>query len=141
VVPDVDEVVAFMIGIPDMTEGIQAAKGRLLPFGILRIMRAQKRTKQLDILIAGVKKAYRNRGLVAMLGVGLIRDANKVGFEYVDAHQELEFNTKIQSEMLRLGAREYKRMRVYRKELVPGGLERYRLAFEHHHGFRPDDLV
>jgi len=139
VVPGTDEVVAFFIGIPDMTEGIQAAGGRLFPFGFLKIMAAQRRTEQLDLMIAGVTKAYRNRGLAAMFGVGLIRDANAAGFTYADAHQELEFNTKVQAEMLRLGGREYKRMRVYKKAVAPGGLERYDRAFEHHHGFGLDD--
>lgn len=128
-VPDSDEIAAFVIGIPDMTAGIQAAGGRLYPFGFLKIMAAQRRTEQLDLLLAGVKKAYRNRGLAAMFAMGLVRDANAAGFTYADTHQELEFNTKVQAEMLRFGAQEYKRMRVYRKEVVPGGLARYKRAF------------
>ncbi len=45
------EIVAFVIGMPDMTAGIRKARGRLFPFGILFILRAAKKTKQLDLML------------------------------------------------------------------------------------------
>jgi len=48
--------VAFIIGIPDMTAGIKKARGRLFPFGFIHILRAQKKTKQLDLLLGAIKK-------------------------------------------------------------------------------------
>ena len=76
-------------------------------------------------LRAGVREKYRNLGLTTMFAVGLIRDSKARGLEYIDAHQELEFNSKVHEEWGRFEHREWKRLRIFVKELVPGGLVRY----------------
>ena len=112
-----DEVVSFFIGIPDMTEGIQKAKGRLFPFGFLKILRAAKKTKQLDLLLGGIKEKYRGRGLDVLMGVKVILSANEAGLEVIDTHHELEENVKVRAEMERMGGKIYKRFRVFQKAL------------------------
>ncbi len=112
-----DEVVAFIVGIPDMTEGIQKARGRLLPFGFLKILKASKKTKQLDLLLGAIKEKYRGRGLDVLMGVRMILSANKAGLETMDTHHELESNVKVRAEMERMGGKLYKRYRVYQKKL------------------------
>ncbi len=112
-----DEVVSFILGIPDMTEGIQKAKGHILPLGIFRILRAAKRTKQLDLLLGAVKDEYRGRGLDVMMGLKIFESAREAGFEYIDSHHELETNTKVRAEMERMGGQVYKRFRVFQKPL------------------------
>ncbi|HDR06671.1 MAG TPA: hypothetical protein ENN88_03470 [Candidatus Coatesbacteria bacterium] len=126
--PRKDEVVGFIVGMPDITEGIQKAKGNVLPFGIFHILKARNTAKQLDLFYAGVRERYRNLGLTAMFALGLIRDARARGLEYVDAHQELEFNSKVHEEWGRFEHREWKRLRIFVKELVPGGLARYQAS-------------
>ncbi|MFB0566434.1 MAG: hypothetical protein ACETWK_12260 [Candidatus Aminicenantaceae bacterium] len=112
-----DEVVAFIIGIPDMTEGIQKAKGHLLPFGWLKILRAARRTKQLDLLLGAIKEKYRGLGLDVLMGVKMIISAHEAGLEMIDTHHELETNVKVRAEMEKMGGKIYKRYRVYRKNL------------------------
>ena len=41
------ELVAFAIGLPDISNGIRLAKGRLFPFGIFKILRDSKKSKKL----------------------------------------------------------------------------------------------
>ena len=112
-----NEVVAFVVGIPDMTEGIQKARGRLLPFGFLKILRAAKKTKQLDLLLGAVKEKYRGLGLDVLMGVRMILSAHEAGLEFMDTHHELESNVKVRAEMEKMGGRLYKRFRVYQKKL------------------------
>jgi hypothetical protein len=112
-----DEVVSFFIGIPDMTEGIQKARGRLFPFGFLKILRAAKKTKQLDLLLGGIKEKYRGRGIDVIMGVKMILSAQEAGMEIMDTHHELEENVKIRAEMQRMGGKLYKKFRVYKKNL------------------------
>ncbi|MFQ6084176.1 MAG: hypothetical protein ACE5WD_12590 [Candidatus Aminicenantia bacterium] len=112
-----DEVVAFIIGIPDMTEGIQKAKGHLLPFGWLKILRAAKKTKQLDLLLGAIKEKYRGMGLDVLMGVKMIISAHEAGLEIIDTHHEMETNVKIRAEMEKMGGKIYKRFRVYQKKL------------------------
>jgi GNAT superfamily N-acetyltransferase len=117
VVTTEDEVVAFIVGIPDMTEGIQRARGHLLPFGFLKILRAAKKTKQLDLLLGAVKEKYRGMGLDVLMGVRMILSAHEGGLEVMDTHHELESNVKVRAEMEKMGGKLYKRYRVYQKKL------------------------
>jgi hypothetical protein len=111
------EIVAFVVGIPDMTEGIKKARGRLLPFGFLKILRAAKKTKQLDLLLGAVKECHRGRGLDVLMGVGMIISAQEAGFEVMDTHHELESNVKVRAEMEKMGGKLYKKYRVFQKTL------------------------
>ena len=111
------EIVAFIIGMPDMTAGIRKARGRLFPFGILFILRAAKKTKQLDLMLGAVKDKYRGMGLDVMMGVKMIASALKAGYEYMDTHHEMETNVKVRAEMERVGGKIYKKYRVFQKQL------------------------
>lgn len=111
------EVIGFIIGIPNLSDGIRKAKGRLFPFGIFKILKSAKKTKQLDLLLGGVKEKHRGRGLDVMLGLKTIESAQKAGFEYIDSHHELETNVKMRAEMERLGGKVYKRFRIFQKKL------------------------
>ncbi len=112
-----DEVVAFIVGIPDMTAGIQKARGRLFPFGFLKILRAAKKTKQLDLLLGAIKENYRGRGLDVLMGVAIFISANELGLKRIDTHHELESNVLVRAEMEKMGGKIYKKFRVYQKDL------------------------
>ena len=111
------EVVAFIIAMPDMSAGIQKSRGHLFPFGLFHILRAAKKTKQLDLLLGAVKEKYRGQGLDVMMGVKMIESAQKAGLEIMDTHHELESNVKVRAEMERMGGKVYKKFRVFQKAL------------------------
>jgi hypothetical protein len=111
------EVLAFIIAMPDMTEGIRKARGRLLPFGFIHVLRAAKRTKQLDLLLGAIKEQYRGQGLDGLMGVKIILSAVEAGMEMMDTHHEMEANVKVRSEMERLGGVIYKKYRAFYKML------------------------
>jgi len=111
------EVVAMIIGMPDMTAGIQKARGRLFPFGFIRILRAARKTKQLDLLLGAIKEKYRGMGLDVMMGAKTLISAHEAGYEFIDTHHELESNVKVRAEMERMGGKIYKRYRVLQKPL------------------------
>ena len=117
VVTKEDEPVAFIIGIPDMTAGIQKARGRLFPFGFIHILRAAKKTKQLDLLLGAVKEKYRGQGLDVYMGTRMIQSAQEAGMEIMDSHHEMETNLRVRAEMERMGGQIYKRFRVFQKDL------------------------
>lgn len=111
------EVLAFIVGIPNMSRGIIKSKGKLLPFGIFYILRAAKKSKQIDLALGGVKDKYRGLGLEVMLGTKFVDTCTKNGIEGIDTHLVLETNTKMRAEYERLGAKVIKRFRVFQKEL------------------------
>jgi predicted GNAT family acetyltransferase/GNAT superfamily N-acetyltransferase len=111
------EIVSFIVALPDMTAGVQKARGRLLPFGLFYILRAAKKTKQLDLLLGAVKEKYRGMGLDVMMGVKTLESAREAGYEILDTHHEMETNVKVRGEMERMGGVVYKKFRVYTKAL------------------------
>ncbi|MBI9067412.1 MAG: hypothetical protein JEZ09_08980 [Salinivirgaceae bacterium] len=114
---DVDEVIAFVIAMPDVSEGIKKSKGYLFPFGIFHLMNSQKHTKQLNLLLGGIREDYRNKGLDALMAIKMLEEAKHAKMEYIDSHLTLEVNTKIRAEMERLDGEIYKRYRVYIKRI------------------------
>lgn len=111
------DAVAFIFGIRDITEGIRAARGRLVPLGYLKIRYNQNRAKRLDLLLGAVKEEYRGRGLDVMMVLAMLKSAQADGIEYADSHQEAESNTLVQAEVKRMGGIVYKRHRIYQKAL------------------------
>lgn len=107
--------VGFIIAMPDLSDGLRRANGRLLPFGWLWITRAASRARRLDFLLGAVRAGYRGRGVDVLLGDAIMASARAAGFDYVDSHHELETNTLVRAEMERIGGTVYKRFRLYQR--------------------------
>ena len=112
------EVIAFIIGMPDLSRGIQKSHGYLFPLGIFQILRAGKKTKQLNLMLGAVREDYRGRGLDAVMGTLMIESAHVAGLQFIDSHLELEDNMKVRAEMERIGGVVYKRYRIFQKPIL-----------------------
>ena len=110
-------VVAFLVAMPNITEGFRKAKGRLLPFGFLHLMKALKTSKQLDMLLGCVKQEYRNAGLDALMTVSLFDSARKGGLTVMDSHVTMEENVKMRATYERMNHTIYKKYRIFEKAL------------------------
>jgi GNAT superfamily N-acetyltransferase len=111
------EVAGFFIAMPNISKGIIASKGYLFPFGIFKILSSAKKSKQLDLLLGAIKKKYQGIGIDVLMGMDMIETAKKKGFEFIDSHLEMETNLKVRAEMERVGGKEYKKYRIYKKVL------------------------
>jgi len=111
------DVIGFIIGVPNMSAGIRRSKGHLFPIGIFHILYSAKKSKQMDLLMGGVREPYRGLGLDVLLGLKTIASAQKAGYQFIDSHHELESNFKMRAEMEKLGGRLYKRYRIFKKNL------------------------
>jgi hypothetical protein len=89
-----------------------------LPFGIFKILKSAKKTKQLDLLLGGIKKDCQGLGLDALLALKMMESANISGYRFLDSHLELETNYKIKAEMEKWGGKIYKKYRVFQKDLI-----------------------
>ena len=112
-----NEPVAFVIASPDMSEGFVRANGRLFPFGFLHILRAMKRSKQLDLLLGAARPDLQGKGLTAALAISLFDTARQRGFTHLDSHLVMQRNTRMRAELERLGAVVWKRYRVYQRAI------------------------
>ena len=117
VVNESDQVVAFVVGMAHIGDGIQKTKGKLFPFGIFQIINSGRKSKQLNLLLGGIDPVYRGKGLDVMMGVKMMQSATALGKTIIDSHLELESNVKVRAEMEKMGGVVYKRFRVFSKNL------------------------
>lgn len=118
VVLDADQqVAAFIVSLPEISQGIRNARGRLLPFGWYHIIQASKTTKQLTLLLGGIADRHRGKGLDAILSESLLRSAKEAGLTKIDSHLVLETNRLMRAECERHNGRLHKRYRVFGKTL------------------------
>jgi len=111
------ETVAFIIGMPDISKGIKKSRGYILPIGILHILVAGRRSKQLNLLMGAIHPEYQNRGLDTIMGSAMLDSARKQGLQFIDSHLEMESNSKVRAEMEYMGGKVYKTYRVFGKSI------------------------
>ena len=112
------ELAGFMVGMPNLNDGIIRSGGHLFPFGFLKILQAARKSRQLDLLIGAIKKKYRGLGIDVMMGMSMFETAQKRGYLFMDSHLELESNFKVRAEMEKTGGSIYKRYMIYSKQLT-----------------------
>jgi len=113
-----NELIAYIIGMPSISEGIKKSDGKLFPFGFVYILKSMKTTKQLDLFLGAIKNEYQNIGLNSLLAFAMLKSAHEAKLEVIDSHLVLEQNTKMRAEYERVGGKIYKRYRIYQKDLV-----------------------
>ncbi len=112
-----DELVGFIVAIPNMSPGIIKARGRIFPFGFIHILSAMKKSTQLDLYMGAIKESYRSKGVDLLMGYSLLESCAKAGITNWDSHHELENNVQVRGEMERGGGKVYKRFRIYHRAL------------------------
>jgi len=110
-------IIGFAIGIPDISPGIKAAKGRLFPFGIIRILQESRRSKKLLMMLGGIKKEFRGQGVDVLMAVKILDSCIKHKMDSIDIHLVLETNTRMRAEAERVGGQIIKKFRIYQKSL------------------------
>ncbi len=111
------QLIGFAIGLPDLSAGIKACRGRLLPFGIFKVLRESKRSKKLIMMLGGVKKEFRGKGIDVLMGVKILQDGINSRMESLDSHLVLEDNLRMRGEYERIGCNVVKKFRIYQKDL------------------------
>ncbi len=112
-----NELIGFAVGIPDLSPGIKACRGRLLPFGIFKVLRESKRTTKLIMMLGGIKKEFRGKGIDVLLGAKILQDGINSRMETIDSHLVLEDNIRMRGEYERIGCKVVKKFRIYQKDL------------------------
>ena len=112
-----DRVVGFLFGFHDVSAGLQRAKGRLFPFGLLHILLEIRRTKWVALNGAGILTEFQGRGGNALLYSEMEKTVKEFGFEHADLTQVADTAVQMRRDLVSLGGKLYKTHRVYAKEL------------------------
>jgi hypothetical protein len=117
VVENDDGLIGFAVGMRDLSEGVRKAKGRLLPFGFIRVLSEYRKSRKLLMLLGGVRKDFRGKGLDVLMGIKMLQSCIQYNMKQIDLHLVLEDNYAMRGECERIGGKVIKRFRIYHKDI------------------------
>jgi GNAT superfamily N-acetyltransferase len=112
-----DEPAGFFMALPDYNLLFRHMGGRLLPFGIFRLLLGRKGIDRLRVLTMGVTKKFRHLGLEMVMIDEIYRRGPDNGFSCGEMSWILEKNEVMNRIARRLGGDPYRTYRIYRKDL------------------------
>ncbi len=112
-----DTVVCLGLCFPSIAKAVQPSNGRLTPAALVRLLKAIKRPKVIDLGLIAVAPEYQNSGVIAVIAAALSDMLLEDGVEYAETNLNLEDNLAIQNLWKRFHAVQHKRRRSYLKEL------------------------
>lgn len=112
-----DDAVGFLFGFPDLSSAMQRAKGKLLPLGLIYLLREMKRTKWISLNGAGVLPEYQGFGGNALLYVEMEKTMKEYNFEHADLTQVAETAVQMRHDLENVGGKAYKNHRVYQLKI------------------------
>jgi GNAT superfamily N-acetyltransferase len=106
-------VVGFALGLPDINQALKHARGRLFPFGLLKILYHKRFIRSVRVLVLGVVEQFRTAGVAAGFYAELVRHARRRGFTDCEMSWVLEDNTLMNRSIEAFGGKHYKTYRIY----------------------------
>lgn len=111
----------FLVALPDLHQALkQIPNGKLFPFGFLKMLGRKKYINRMRIITMGVKKAYHNAGLAALLYnqiTKIVHEKKLNDFKEVEMSWILETNKEMNRPLEMMGANIYKTYRIFDKIL------------------------
>jgi len=111
------KVVGASLAVPDLNVGLKAARGRLFPFGLLKILLAKKRISFVRVVSMGVLKEYRNRGIDLAFYYYSYKYGVPKGYHGCEMSWVEEDNVAMTNTAVKLGGKPYRKYRVYEHAL------------------------
>jgi len=113
------KIAGFLLGFHDLSAALQRGGGRITPAGIIRLLKSSKQSKEVIINGIGILPEYQRLGGNALLYKELERTVkeNVQDAGHCDLVQIAETTWLMMKDLENLGARIYKRHRLYEKEL------------------------
>jgi len=107
------EPIGFSLTLRDYNQAIKYAKGRLLPFGLLKILWHARNILRARVLTLGIVPEWRGKGLDNLMYLRIIRVSNSKGIYEGEFSWCLEDNVAIRRPLEKLGSEVYKQYRLY----------------------------
>ena len=82
-----DNIVAFGLAVPSLNQAMRKAKGKLIPFGWIPVLKALKGKKNpvLELFFVAVVEEYQNKGVNALLLNYITKNA--VSYTHLDVYK------------------------------------------------------
>jgi GNAT superfamily N-acetyltransferase len=112
------EPVGFVLALPNLNEiFIRIRDGRLLPFGLLKLLWYRRRIRSVRVILAGASPEWQRRGVGSLLYSEITRRIIAKGYAGAEMSWVLEENLLMNRAATLLGGFVHKTYRVYRKTL------------------------
>jgi GNAT superfamily N-acetyltransferase len=108
-----NEPIGVSVTIPDINYVLKRLNGKLGPIEILKFLRYKRKIEGVRSLIGGVKKEYRNTGIIAVLSYETEKAAQRLGYKWGELGWNLEDNDLINRFDTAIGGKIYKKYRIY----------------------------
>jgi GNAT superfamily N-acetyltransferase len=111
------EPAGFALALPDINQAIRRVNGRLLPFGIVKLLWHMRRVRGIRILTLGLKAEYRRTGLAEMFYAEIFKRGTEKGHYVGESSWILEDNQIMRGAVEKMGFHPYKTYRLYERTL------------------------
>lgn len=112
-----EKLIAFIIGLPSLSEGLQKANGSLFPFGWYHLNKALKHPKVIDLMLTGILPKYQAKGVTAILFYELHKVMERYGVTEMETTGIFETNQKVIQNWKNYENIQHKRKRCWKKTL------------------------
>lgn len=117
IVDENDKVVCFGLCMPSIAKAVKKSNGHLTPLTILRILKAKRSPKIIDLCLFGVLPEYAMKGVSSAITAHVMRLLSKDKVEYAETNLNLEDNYNIQNQWKRFDTVLHKRRRAFVKKI------------------------
>lgn len=117
IVDENDNVVCFGICFPSIAKAVQKSNGHLTPFALIRLLKAIKKPKVLDLGLIGVLPEYQLKGISSAILAKVMKMLTTGGIEYAETNLNLETNDNIQNQWKSFDSVLHKRRRAFVKKI------------------------
>ena len=111
------EPAGFSLCLPDIHEALIKINGKLLPFGIFKLLYHIKNIKTLRLITLGVTDKFRNKGIETVFFTKTLTTAENLGYKWGELSWILEDNHLIRKGIEAMGAKIYKTYRLFDKNI------------------------
>ncbi len=113
--------IGFAFALPDLNQVFIRMNGRLLPFGIFKFLAGRRKITGVRALVFGVLPEFMHTGLAYLLYDEFEKAIMAKGYQWCELSWQLEDNDAINRFAASIGAKLYRKYRIYEKRIASGG--------------------
>ena len=117
IVDENDKLIALGVVFPQMGPAVNKCKGKIIPFGVLPLIKAMKHYDKVELAIVAVDPVWQSKAVISLVMDRIMRNLIAKGVKYADTDGTLENNYEINNLWERFEHVKHKRRRCYVKEI------------------------
>ncbi|MCH8125229.1 N-acetyltransferase [candidate division KSB1 bacterium] len=111
-----DQPVGFSLSLPDLNQALAKINGRLIPFGLPKILWYSRKIDMIRVIILGIRKKFRKSGIDSLFYLETYSRGVNIGMSRGEFSWILEDNYPMRHTLEKIGSKIYKTYRIFDKE-------------------------